>query len=265
MIRIRNWELYEPKRSDRTPPALSWIKLPVNPAGNGFRILMETNNETREAFGVFIALLQVAGSVPPPRSGLLADRHDRPYDISDVRRKTGIPNESIARALRFLSGKADPKIRWIEIDGDTLDEISELTGIKDDPDPDPDGIPAVDQPETSGIPAVDPIRSDKKRLEKSLDDRRSDTGRLRPRGRIPESDIVSKLRMAGLYRGYFPYRTVNGEPETDEEFEARVHKMIEIFADGTLPELERFIESEQETQQKRRLEYARAELERARQ
>ena len=77
--------------------------------GNGIGWLLE-QEDGLAAFGLFILLLEVAGDIPPPRTGQLVNSDKLPYEADDLRRLTGVNDAQLHKGLALLTS---PKLGWV--------------------------------------------------------------------------------------------------------------------------------------------------------
>jgi len=116
---IKDWnEIYNRMRKDRDQPKrLEYIPVISKLHGPRYRWLVEQKGGLA-AFGLFVALLEVVGDGHPPRDGRLADSDGRPYDITDLRRATGINESEIKIGLELLTCK---RLGWVTDDSRLTD------------------------------------------------------------------------------------------------------------------------------------------------
>ncbi len=127
LYRIRDWnELFETSQS-RKYKALSWVSIPNQHDGKGYRRLMRMPNGPA-LYGAWIAIVTVASKCR--ERGVLADESG-PLTAEDISIKTDFPEDLIEDAFRVLSGDS---IGWLMVD------CWEHTGST---------LPAEDQRETS--------------------------------------------------------------------------------------------------------------------
>ena len=117
-IQINNWvELYENSES-RKYKNLKWIPVPNQHDGSGFRRIASDEN-CCEIFTAWVLLLQLASK---PKNGV---RGEIDMTFDDMSFKTGFPSYIFARAVNFLS---DPKIDWISVNLNEIDQSAEIFG-----------------------------------------------------------------------------------------------------------------------------------------
>lgn len=116
--RIKSWnDVFEDRRT-RDVKRLEHVFLPVSEDGEGFRFLMQTT-EGISAYGVFIALVRIAGRCP--QRGVLADERG-PLTTDRMAIRTGMPKQVVADAVRVLESL---DVGWLEaFDPETGPEIS---------------------------------------------------------------------------------------------------------------------------------------------
>lgn len=105
--RIKAWnDVFEDRRT-RDVQRLTHVFLPITEDGEGFRFLMQTT-EGISAYGVFIALVRIAGRCPG--RGVLADERG-PLTTDRMAIRTGMPKQVVADAVRVLES---PDVGWLE-------------------------------------------------------------------------------------------------------------------------------------------------------
>lgn len=107
--RVARWQdIYERNRT-REMVDMKWIPVPVDLSGDGFTLTME-QPDGPALYGTFIALLLVAARCEP--RGTLVRSNGMPHDAASLKRKTGIPEKAITRALEWFTSK---ELKWLEI------------------------------------------------------------------------------------------------------------------------------------------------------
>lgn len=153
MIRIRGWDsLYEPPRRDLGRDGdgpLRYVKCRVygHKISSGMLDLADAVPDGHlEAFGLFLKLLEFAGSQPrATRDGAARDNHGQPATITWIARRVMAPE---ARVAKLLAGLA--LARWIEVDEDDARLIEDLAEL-------PSGKVARSQPPSVSEVTAEPV------------------------------------------------------------------------------------------------------------
>lgn len=110
-LRIKDWKKLFEKADLREGRVVEWkyVPIPIRLNGEGYKRLMRTP-KGRDAFGVFIALCELAANMPT--RGVLAN--DRgPLSVESIHLKTSIPVKAVASAITILTS---PEIGWVVSD-----------------------------------------------------------------------------------------------------------------------------------------------------
>ena len=107
IYRIRNWKKHYEKAQSRPCKRLSWVAIPNQHDGKGFRRVAQ-HEQSVEIFAAWVLIVQVASKMP--ERGLLAD-DDGPLTAEDLALKTGFPEAIFQTAFTVL---IEPKIGWLE-------------------------------------------------------------------------------------------------------------------------------------------------------
>lgn len=131
--RIKDWDpVFECYRTrERTGP-LSWIQIPTKQDALGFRILM-SSPEGVKAYGIFIALVQVAAKTP--ERGTLADEHGA-MSCKSLAFRIGCGEAVMREAMEVLTSQ---EIGWVIDDAPAAH-------------PPTTRLPPVDHPRTTEVP-----------------------------------------------------------------------------------------------------------------
>ena len=122
---IKDWnETFENFRTRALTTALRWVQLPTKQDALGFRMLMRSP-EGVSAYGVFIALVQIAAKVP--NRGVLADDKG-PMSDNVLAARVGCSLEILTKALEVLTG---PEVGWIIVQPST-DHRSTIVPVSTD-------------------------------------------------------------------------------------------------------------------------------------
>jgi hypothetical protein len=108
---IRDWTRYFAKGDAVKYKFWKFVPIPTNLNSEAFRILMRTT-EGREAFAVFIALVELAANLP--RRGVLADERG-PLSVDTIEIKTNIPKAVIESAMGILAANG-----WLVEEGSAV-------------------------------------------------------------------------------------------------------------------------------------------------
>lgn len=106
-LRIKDWDsTFENWKTRSLDSPLRWVNLPTNQDSPVYRMLMSTAAGIH-AFGVFIALVEVAGKMP--ERGVLADDKGD-LSIKGISVRTGIRDGDLRKALAILTS---PEVGWV--------------------------------------------------------------------------------------------------------------------------------------------------------
>lgn len=105
--RVKSWDAVFEDRRTREVKKMEYCFLPIAEDGEGFRTLMQTN-EGITAYGVFIALVRIAGRCP--ERGVFADERG-PLTTDRMAIRTGMPKQVVADAVKLLES---PEVGWLE-------------------------------------------------------------------------------------------------------------------------------------------------------
>jgi hypothetical protein len=123
--RIKDWDVHFENHDSRKISNARWFPMPNKHDGKSFRRIA-AHRDGVPVFAAWTLLLEVASKMPT--RGVLSDE-DGPLDADDLAAMTGFPTQIFELAFSLLT---QPKVAWLEVDGQESRSIPELPGASRD-------------------------------------------------------------------------------------------------------------------------------------